>query len=63
MVTSLFSQATDRGVTSKPDFSATDRTPDCAEYPQHDSDHNEDSAEGVQDRDTCEVTDQQKDYT
>ena len=45
----------------EPDFSTSDRAPDCAEDPQHDTDHHEDSADGVKDRDACEITDQEKD--
>jgi len=45
----------------EPDFSTSDRAPDCAEDPQHDTDHHEDSADGVKDRDACEITDHEKD--
>jgi hypothetical protein len=45
----------------EPDFSTTHRAADCAEDPQHDTDHHQDSADGVKNRDACEVTDQEKD--
>src|SRR4051794_38013757 len=44
-----------------PDFSAADWSADRAEYPQHHTNHNQDCADGVENREACEVTDQQKD--
>jgi hypothetical protein len=44
----------------EPYFSTADRAPDCAEDPQHDTDHHKDSADGVQDRNACKITDQEK---
>jgi hypothetical protein len=45
----------------EPDFSAADRPADCAEDPQDDADQNEQTTDGVQDRDAGEVADQEKD--
>jgi hypothetical protein len=47
----------------EPDFSTADGAPNCAQDPQHDTDHHKDSADGVQDRDPCEITDQEKNDT
>jgi hypothetical protein len=44
----------------KPDFSATDRTANGTENPQDDADDDENSADRVQNRDTGEVPDQEK---
>jgi hypothetical protein len=45
----------------EPDFSTTDWAADCAEDPEHDTDHHKDSADGVKNRKACEVTNQEKD--
>jgi len=45
----------------EPDFSTANRSADRAQDPQDDADHNEDSADGVEDRQTGEVTNQQQD--
>src|SRR6476659_1228901 len=45
----------------EPDFSTTDWAANCAEYPEHDTDHHKDAADGVKNRKACEVTNQEKD--
>jgi hypothetical protein len=45
----------------EPDFSTPDRSADCAEDPQNDADHHEDSANRVQNRKTGEVSNYEKD--
>jgi hypothetical protein len=44
----------------EPDFSAADRASDSAQNPEDDADQHEDAADRVQDRDSGEVADQQK---
>jgi len=46
---------------SKPDFSARDGTPDCAQDPQDDPDHRKDATDGVEDGDPGEIADNEKD--
>jgi hypothetical protein len=50
-----------RQASLEPDFSTADRAADCAKDPQHDTDHHKDSADGVENRQACKVTDQEKD--
>ena len=44
----------------EPDFSTADGVAHCTQDPQHDADHHEDAADGVQDGEASEVADQKK---